>query len=69
MTFFIDGEQVGTFVKTPPGTAGYDYGVLVYSNTSLKGGSHTIRIDNGHRDGAKSLVLLDRIIYRSVATE
>jgi len=63
MSFFIDGNLVGTFVKPAPGTTGYDYDVTVYYNNSLKPGDHTIRIQNGHVDGIKSLIILDRIIY------
>jgi hypothetical protein len=63
MSFFIDGSLVGTFVRPAPGTTGYDYDQTVYFNTTLSPGSHTIRIQNGHVDGRKSLLILDRIIY------
>ncbi|KAF5377227.1 hypothetical protein D9615_006346 [Tricholomella constricta] len=63
MTFLIDGDIVGTFVKPAPGTTGFDYNVTVYSNTSLAPGTHTITVQNGHVNGPKSLVILDRIVY------
>lgn len=68
MSFLIDGELVGTFVKQPPGTQGYDYNVSVYSNTSLTPGNHQITIQNGHANGPKSLIILDSIVYTYVLT-
>ena len=66
MTFFIDGEQAGTFVKEAPGTPGYEYKVIVFSATGLQPQQHTLTIANGHVDGPKALILLDAIIYTSV---
>lgn len=63
MSFFIDGDLVGTFVKDAPGTLGYDYNQLVYSNKSIPSGPHTLTIQNGHVNGIKSIILLDSIIY------
>ncbi|KAJ8520588.1 hypothetical protein ONZ45_g2608 [Pleurotus djamor] len=63
MTFFIDGEQAGTFVKDAPGTPGYEYKVIVFSATGLQPQQHILTIANGHVDGPKALILLDAIIY------
>ncbi|TFK34068.1 hypothetical protein BDQ12DRAFT_700569 [Crucibulum laeve] len=66
MSFFIDGNLVGTFVKTPPGLPGYDFNFTVYSNTSLPPGRHELTIQNSHINGSSSLILLDSITYSSV---
>ncbi|KAI0336251.1 hypothetical protein GY45DRAFT_1333291 [Cubamyces sp. BRFM 1775] len=63
MTFFIDGEQVGTFVQPPDGDTAYDYNVPVYANTSLAAGAHEIVILSGQPNGNKTLILLDYIVY------
>ena len=64
--FSIDGNQVGTFTRTVPGTSGYVYNVAVYSNGGLTYGSHTITIQNGRIGGEASVMLIDRIIYTYV---
>ncbi|KAJ8507363.1 hypothetical protein ONZ45_g10264 [Pleurotus djamor] len=69
MTFFIDGEQAGTFVKEAPGTPGYEYKVIVFSATGLQPQQHTLTIANGHVDGPKALILLDAIIYTIVSVD
>lgn len=66
MSFFIDGELVGAFLKAAPGVDGYDYNVTVYSNTSLSAGLHTLIIQNGHINGNKSLLILDSVVYTYV---
>ncbi|KAK7449292.1 hypothetical protein VKT23_013435 [Stygiomarasmius scandens] len=63
MSFYIDGELSGTFVKKPPNMPGFDYHVPVYVNESLSTGTHEFLLQNGHVNGTKSLVLLDQIIY------
>ena len=63
MSFYIDQQLVGTFAQSAPGTSGYQYNVTVYANSALTYGTHTFTIQNGHVNGPKSLVLLDRIIY------
>ncbi|THU80173.1 hypothetical protein K435DRAFT_785537 [Dendrothele bispora CBS 962.96] len=63
MSFYIDDVLSGTFVKQAPGVQGYDYNVLVYKNESLSPGQHNFRLQNGHVNGTKSLVLLDKIVY------
>ena len=63
MFFTIDGNTVGSFALAPTNQTTYDYNVLVYSNTGLSSGSHTFTLQNGRVGGAKSLVLLDYIVY------
>ena len=63
MSFYIDQQAVGAYVRPAPGTSGYQYNVTVYANSTLKYGTHTFTIQNGHVNGPKSLILLDRIIY------
>ncbi|EKM60717.1 uncharacterized protein PHACADRAFT_168032 [Phanerochaete carnosa HHB-10118-sp] len=63
MTFFIDGQTMGSFELPPTGQADYDYNILVYANSSIPPGSHTFVLQNGRPGGAKSLVLLDYIAY------
>ncbi|KAI0651454.1 hypothetical protein C8Q79DRAFT_899452 [Trametes meyenii] len=63
MTFLLDGEQVGRFVRPAPGDTTYHYNVPVYVNESLPAGEHTITIVNGESNGNRSLILLDYIVY------
>ncbi|KAK7468601.1 hypothetical protein VKT23_003105 [Stygiomarasmius scandens] len=63
MTFYIDGQLVGIFLKPAPGTDGFDYDVPVYVNESLSPGTHELVLQNGHVNGSNSLVILDRIVY------
>ncbi|KAK0233775.1 hypothetical protein IW262DRAFT_1452337 [Armillaria fumosa] len=63
MTFYVDNDIVGRFYQTAPGEPGYQYNFTVYSNDSIPGGLHTFKLQNGHVDGIKALVILDSIIY------
>ena len=62
MVFLLDGVQVGTLEQLPTNDTTYLYNQVVFSQTGLSSGSHTIRIEVGHND-TKALILLDRIIY------
>lgn len=64
MVFAIDGQTVGTYKLAPTGQTTYDYNVLVYGNSSISSGLHTLTVQNGEVGGAKSLILLDYIVYR-----
>ncbi|KAJ6604189.1 hypothetical protein DFH09DRAFT_301029 [Mycena vulgaris] len=63
MTFYLDGVQVDAFQEVPIGSAGFDYGVLVYSNLAVPPGPHTLTVQNGHQNGPRSLLILDSIVY------
>ncbi|TBU46568.1 hypothetical protein BD309DRAFT_840655, partial [Dichomitus squalens] len=63
MSFFLDGNLVGTFQQPPNGNATYEYNVPVYVNESLPPGQHTIVVVNGELGGNTSLTLLDYIVY------
>ncbi|KAH8086597.1 hypothetical protein BXZ70DRAFT_956127 [Cristinia sonorae] len=64
MTFFIDDEQVGTFVQIPTQVTQYTRDVLVYSNTTLPYGKHTFMLQNGHKDSkVGTLTMLDYLVY------
>ncbi|PBL00436.1 hypothetical protein ARMGADRAFT_1006643 [Armillaria gallica] len=63
MSFYIDNDFVGEFYQTAPGEQGYQYNYTVYSNNSIPDGLHTFKLQNGHVDGIKALVMLDAIIY------
>ncbi|KAK7450641.1 hypothetical protein VKT23_012951 [Stygiomarasmius scandens] len=65
MLFFIDGENTKNFTMGAPGTSGYEYNVPVYVNEDLSPGFHDLKIQNGHVNGIKSLVLLDYIVFTS----
>ncbi|KAF7367309.1 hypothetical protein MSAN_00793000 [Mycena sanguinolenta] len=65
MTFFLDGVVVGQFIKTPVGSAGFDYGVPVYANSSIDPGLHTLTLQNGQQNGVESVMILDSIVYTS----
>ncbi|KAJ6519372.1 hypothetical protein C8R45DRAFT_918412 [Mycena sanguinolenta] len=65
MTFFLDGVVVGQFIKTSVGSAGFDYSVLVYANSSIPSGPHTLTLQNGQQNGVESVMILDSIVYTS----
>ena len=63
MTFFIDGEQAGTFELTATGQNDFSYHVSVFASDPLTSGPHTLTVENGHLGGPQSLALLDYFIY------
>lgn len=65
MAFYIDEEEVGTFLWNPEGTPqqNYTYNALVYKNTFISPGQHTFMLVNGVANNQESLVLLDYLIY------
>ncbi|KAI0757342.1 hypothetical protein C8Q80DRAFT_1091069 [Daedaleopsis nitida] len=67
MTFYIDNEQVGHFTQETTGDSNIQYNLLVYSNTTLSSGNHTIMIENGVLNDEQSLILLDYILYTYVS--
>ncbi|PIL32315.1 hypothetical protein GSI_05561 [Ganoderma sinense ZZ0214-1] len=62
LTFWINSDLVGSYVHPPENTAGFEYGVLVYANTSLPNGQHFLTIRAGGGPNA-SLILFDRLVY------
>ncbi|KAJ3849562.1 hypothetical protein EV368DRAFT_47058 [Lentinula lateritia] len=67
MTFYIDGQLMGTFAKPAPGFNDiYEYRYLVFSIDTLVPGVHTLVLQNGYMNAPKSLVLLDYIVYSYV---
>ncbi|KAF8891272.1 hypothetical protein BD779DRAFT_1514248 [Infundibulicybe gibba] len=66
MSFFLDGSLVDTYSGIPPSTItskfGFQYNVLVYSNSSLQLGSHQLEIKNGLHSN-NSIIILDYISY------
>ncbi|KAI1790963.1 hypothetical protein LXA43DRAFT_890118 [Ganoderma leucocontextum] len=61
LTFWIDNALVGSYTHVPGGTTVFEYGVLVYSNTSLKNQEHFFTMSAGGAN--ESLILFDRIVY------
>ena len=66
MSFFLDGNLVGSYRQLPTGDATYEYNVPVYANDSLPPGEHTIVVVNGRPSRRQSINLLDYIIYSLV---
>ncbi|KAJ3859990.1 hypothetical protein EV359DRAFT_85796 [Lentinula novae-zelandiae] len=67
MDFYIDGFLNANFTKTAPGNNNtYDYSVAVFASDPLTPGNHNLTIRNGHVNGTKSLILLDKIVYTTV---
>ncbi|KAH8834248.1 hypothetical protein DL96DRAFT_1579972 [Flagelloscypha sp. PMI_526] len=62
-TISIDGEDEDQFSHSPPGTPGYIYDSLVYSQLNLSNSTHNLTILNDAPDGLPSLILLDKIIF------
>ncbi|TFK83223.1 hypothetical protein K466DRAFT_498881, partial [Polyporus arcularius HHB13444] len=63
MTFYLDGDQVGTFVQPPNGDPTYQYSVPVYVNEAIPSGKHTFTLVNGRAGGQTALALLDYIVF------
>ena len=61
LSFTLDGSSAGTFTSNPGPSADYDYGVLGFSQTSLKNESHELVIST---TGDSSLMLFDYLTYR-----
>lgn len=62
MTFFIDGNQVGTYVHIPTTDDDYLYDVPVYTTTGLSNSPHVLTID-ATGDVNSSLILFDYAVY------
>ncbi|EJD00595.1 uncharacterized protein FOMMEDRAFT_159343 [Fomitiporia mediterranea MF3/22] len=63
LTFFLDGNQAGTFRQNPNGDTTYRL-QTVFAAAGLSDAQHTIRLETGNA-GQEALVLLDSIIYTS----
>ncbi|KAI1796623.1 hypothetical protein LXA43DRAFT_1057509 [Ganoderma leucocontextum] len=61
ISFTIDGKYVGSFTRAPDSSSAILYNYLVYRNTTLKNGLHTLVMSAG--GGTKSLVLFDYLLY------
>ena len=61
--FFIDERLVGTFKHTPDGTGSFVYNALLYADSSLSNGPHTLMIQNGQQGDLSSLMMLDYLVY------
>ncbi|KAI0682003.1 hypothetical protein C8Q76DRAFT_573608, partial [Earliella scabrosa] len=66
MTFYLDGQQVGTFIQEPSGDSTYQYNVPVYVNASIPSGDHAFMLVNGRAGGQSALALLDYIVFTYV---
>ena len=62
-TFTVDGHNVSTFKHTPSGDGSFVYNALLYANTSLAHGQHTIKMQNGQSKDLSSLILFDYLVY------
>lgn len=63
-SYFIDGDLVGTFTRSPSGQPAFHYNFLLYANSSIPNGTHQFSMQNGQDgDTQPSLVLLDYAIY------
>ncbi|OBZ78935.1 hypothetical protein A0H81_00321 [Grifola frondosa] len=63
MSFYIDGELVGTYVHAATGSSTYEYNVLVYGNASLPSAEHQFSLVGGRVTGSASLILFDYLVY------
>ena len=61
--FFIDDQASQTFTHTPSGDGSFVYNSILYANTNLANGHHTLKMQNGKPGDLSSLILLDRFIY------
>lgn len=64
MVFFIDGMEVGFYPPTPTDIQNnWQYGVVVYSNSSMSMTEHQLLIQSGQLEGPDSIIILDSIVY------
>ncbi|KAJ3825919.1 hypothetical protein EV361DRAFT_954108 [Lentinula raphanica] len=66
LNFSIDGTEVGSYPPAPAiatDLGGWQYGVVVYHNTSIPMASHQLLIQSGEEDGPDAIILLDSIVY------
>ena len=75
MIFYLDGEQVGTyvfnFVASDSANSEYHYSVPVFQLGSLPDENHTFVLSNGRdgpSDGHVSVVIFDSIQYTLVSS-
>ncbi|KAM5532361.1 hypothetical protein V8D89_013955 [Ganoderma adspersum] len=61
ISFAIDNEYVGSFIRHADNTSDILYNHLVYSNTTLQDGIHTLVMSAGGT--GQSLILFDYLIY------
>ncbi|PIL26793.1 hypothetical protein GSI_11129 [Ganoderma sinense ZZ0214-1] len=59
ITFSIDGEDVGRFIRSPDSSSTILYDQLVYHNATLNDGPHSLAMTAGDN----SLVLFDYLLY------
>ena len=63
-SYFMDGDLVGTFTRSPSGQPTFLYDFLLYANSTMPNGSHQFSVQNGEPgDLHPSLVLLDYAVY------
>ncbi|KAJ3994086.1 hypothetical protein F5050DRAFT_578611 [Lentinula boryana] len=65
MKFFVDGIEVGSYplMSTSSELAEWQYGVVVYQNTSMSMANHQLLIQSGEEGGPDAIILLDSIMY------
>ncbi|KAJ3721397.1 hypothetical protein DFJ43DRAFT_1158590 [Lentinula guzmanii] len=65
MKFFVDGILVGSYplMSTSSELAEWQYGVVVYQNTSMSLENHQLLIQSGEEGGPDAIILLDSIMY------
>ena len=62
LSFWIDSDLVGNYMHIPRNTTPtFEYGVLIYANTSLPNGQHFLVMSAGGSND--SLILFDRLVY------
>ncbi|PIL32307.1 hypothetical protein GSI_05553 [Ganoderma sinense ZZ0214-1] len=61
ITFSIDGEDAGTFTRSPDSSSTILYNQLIYRNVTLEDGPHTLIMTAG--GDSKSLFLFDYLLY------
>ncbi|KII86391.1 hypothetical protein PLICRDRAFT_288452 [Plicaturopsis crispa FD-325 SS-3] len=68
LTFFIDGNTVGTFTLAPTGAQpNFSYNVSVFSMENLEPKPHNFTVQNGHVNGLKALAIIDYLQYTCVS--
>ena len=63
MVFVLDGQTMGSLTVVTSGSSYFEYNILVFANNSMPYGQHTFTLQTGRIGGARSLVLLDFIMY------
>ena len=66
VNFILDGTQVASFTHTPSTSTDYEYDQVVYANSAIPYGQHTMVVAPVNDSVNNVLILFDYLIYTCV---